>query len=276
MYSLLHDLGILTTKTVWVLPAPEHPNWGDAETVEDPKYREFAVDLQRKGFEIALHGVRGSSSERPTVARGLARFEEVFGHPPRVHANHAQNADNLYWGGARVPRWRRALRLHGALDPASAGHVEESPYFWGDYSRERIRYVRGATFAAVDTLRCDPYMPYRQKRFPYVNAWFSSSDGATPAALRKLLTPSNVERLVRQRGLCIVYTHFGVPGFLDDRGEVSPEVRGIFESVARYKGWFRPVGEILDFLARDGIRDLTPLQDLRLSWSVRRQRSQGV
>jgi hypothetical protein len=273
VYSLLQELGLLATKTVWVLPSPEDAQWGDAETLEDADYRGYVVDLQRRGFEIALHGVRGTSSTRQVIVRGLARYEEVLGHPPRIHANHAGNADNMYWGAARVPRWRRALRLHGTLDPASEGHDETSPHFWGDLCREKVRYVRGACFADVDTLKCDPDMPYRQARYPLVNAWFSCSDAARPEAFRRLLDPENVDRLERDRGLCIAYTHFGVPGFVDERGELDPGIRRILESIARRNGWFRPVGDILDFLGAGAIRELSALDDLRLQLRVRRQRS---
>jgi hypothetical protein len=273
VYALLADLGLFTTKTVWVLPAPEDPHWGDAQTLDDPGYREYILGLQGRGFEIALHGVRGTSSTREVIAEGLARYEAVLGAPPRIHANHAQNADNLYWGAARLPGWRRALGLHGPLAAASAGHDESSPFFWGDLCRERIQYVRGASFADVNTLRCDPWMPYRQVRYPFVKAWFSCSDAARPEDFRRLLATANIDRLAREGGLCIVYTHFGVDGFLDAGGRVEPGVRQALESISRRNVWCRPVGDILDFLAADGVHELSPLEDLRLQLRIRRQRA---
>jgi hypothetical protein len=64
VYEVLHRYGLRTTKTVWVLDATETdhpPNAGDS--LNDPDYRAFIQDLRGKGVEIALHGVRGGSSE---------------------------------------------------------------------------------------------------------------------------------------------------------------------------------------------------------------------
>ncbi len=274
IYELLSELGLRTTKTVWVYPAPESERWGDTDTLEDPAYRAYILDLQARGFEIALHGVRGASSTRDVIQRGLAGYQEVLGRPPRIHVNHAQNLDNLYWGSARVPRWRRALHLHGALATDSLGHEERSDFFWGDLCRGMIHYVRGLSFPDLNTLRCDPYMPYWDRNYRYVNAWFSCSNGEDVAKFRRLLAPSNVGRLVAQRGLCIVYTHFGKPGFVTAAGSVAEDIHAILTTIAASNGWFRPVSEILDFLTGGPVPVLTRLQQFRLLWRFRAGRRQ--
>ena len=272
IYDLLGELGIRTTKTVWVLPATEDPRWRGGDTLEEPRYRDFIRGLQGSGFEIALHGVRGTSSTREIIRQGLDRYVEILGRPPRIHVNHSKNADNLYWGAARLPRWRRALRLHGKGPAASHGHDARSPYFWADLCRSSVDYVRGLTFSGIDTLSCDPYMPYHDDRYPLVNAWFSCSNGAEIGEFRSLLTPANLRTLVEGGGACIVYTHFGTPGFVTAKGEVADDVRAILAGLARENGWFRPASAILDHLRGGELRRLAPFQRLRLESRARLDR----
>src|SRR5690349_11512131 len=94
IYRLLESLGMRTTKTVWALPCPqENSDFVGSETLDDPDYREFVVDLQRRGFEIAFHNATMESSYRDQTVAALQRFRETFGGPPRVHANHSHNRD---------------------------------------------------------------------------------------------------------------------------------------------------------------------------------------
>jgi hypothetical protein len=269
VYDLLRDLGLRTTKTVWVFPSPEDKRWGGADTLQDRSYRDFVLGLQRGGFEIALHGVRGTSTTREVIARGLEQFAEIVGHDPKLHANHSQNADNLYWGGARMPRWRRDLRLYRALAPASEGHEETSPYFWGDLCRARIKYVRGTTYRNTNTLACDPYMPYHDPQFPYVNAWFSATGAADAADFKNAISRRALDRLDDEGGLCILYTHFGHDSFVRSDGRVDPDVESLLRALAARDGWFRPAGEILDFLAAGSVHRLTRPQRLRLAVAKR-------
>ena len=57
IYRVLESLGMRTTKTVWPVRCEE--GYGDfwfSETLDDPHYRDFVLDLQARGFEIAYHG----------------------------------------------------------------------------------------------------------------------------------------------------------------------------------------------------------------------------
>ena len=57
VYDLLHHLGMRTTKTVWPVGAPEgSPNFSSSETLEDEDYRDFVLELERRGFEVTWHG----------------------------------------------------------------------------------------------------------------------------------------------------------------------------------------------------------------------------
>ena len=78
VYDLLGDLGFLTTKSVWPLPATGDAIEGGA-TCEDAAYAAWAQALQRGGFEIALHNVAPQTSTREQTIRGMERFGELFG-----------------------------------------------------------------------------------------------------------------------------------------------------------------------------------------------------
>jgi len=178
VYDFLTQLGLRTTKSVWTLAAPADTPLGGL-TTEDAEYLAWAQSLQSAGFEIGFHGARSVSSERGITAQALARFREQFGHDPRTMSNHFQNAESMYWGPARLSGWRRLVYLAAhALHPVHGeGHVEGSPYFWGDLCHAHVRYMRNFVFREINTLAACPQMPYRDPARPFVNAWFTSSEG---------------------------------------------------------------------------------------------------
>lgn len=263
VYTLLEQSGLRTTKTVWVLPSNAEAEWANrGDTLAREEYRNFILELQERGFEIALHGVRGGNSERAEIASGLDLLSRLLGAGPTMHINHYQNSDNLYWGPDRLnlPPLRWLYRL--ASGPGnSRGHLPGSAEFWGDLARERIRYVVDFSFREINLLKVNPSLPFHDPLKPYVQYWFETSDGAERNAFVTLLGRENLDRLERERGVSIVYTHFG-KGFVRD-GVVDPEVRDRIADLARRNGWFAPASAILDFLreSRGG--------DLRLSWRER-------
>lgn len=269
VYDLLGSLGLRTTKTVWVLPsAPE--SGGAGQSLRDPDYREFVRGLMARGFGVGLHGVRDGDATREEIEEGLREYAEVLGIPPTLHVNHFRNRDNVHWGNAWLPWWR-----FGRGDPGQdfEGDRRGSPHFWGDLCLERIRYVRGRVFPSIDTLGMDPWMPYHEPRFPWVRAWFSSSDGANADRFVRLLSRANLDRLERAGGCCIVYTHFS-KGFVGKDGAVRGDVESALRGLAARDGWFAPVEEVLRFLERDPLPRLGPLRrtllDARVRWDWRR------
>ena len=72
VYRLLDQLGFRTTKTVWPVGCPEgSANFSSSETLEDPAYLAFVLDLQSRGFEVAYHGATRESSTRERTERAL-------------------------------------------------------------------------------------------------------------------------------------------------------------------------------------------------------------
>ena len=284
VYRLLDELGMRTTKTVWPLACPEGSrNFATSQTLEDPEYLEMVLALRERGFEVTWHGATMESSARERTAAALERFRELFGAYPRIHANHALNRENLYWGPDRVDQPLLKAVIQRALPtPAGhyAGHVEGSPFWWGDLCAAHLAYVRNLTFDEVNLARVNPSMPYHDPARPLVRWWFSCSDAEDRDEFAELLRPDRQERLEREGGWCIVATHLG-KGFTRG-GEVDRLVRRRLESLAARGGWFVPVGELLDFLrARRGGDELLPLGEWdRMQWRwardlVRRKVRQG-
>src|SRR2546425_1260943 len=250
VYRLLERLGMRTTKTVWAAGCPEgSPTFGTSQPLEDADYCAFVQDLHRRGFEIAFHGATMETSPRGRTIAALERFRRTFGDYPRVHANHACNRENLYWGGDRIdlPELRLLWRLLDAKPPDHyRGHLGDSPYWWGDLCAQHVTYVRNLTFNAVNVARINPSMPYHDPARPLVRWWFSAADAEDADEFSELLAPGNQERLEREGGVCIVATHLG-KGFATD-GRVHALTEQRLEALARRDGWFPTVGELLDWL----------------------------
>jgi hypothetical protein len=248
IYAVLEQRGLRTTKTVWMYEASElskPANRGDS--LRDPAYRQFILDLQRKGFEIALHGVRGGSSRRADVIRGFEDFKATFGSYPRMYINHAANRENIYWGSHlfsfALYRWIAGL----AIRQEFSGHDPASPYFWGDVAKDRVQYVRRFTFGASNLLAVNPSFPYRLAEKPYVSFWFPTANGNRVIEFDRLLRPENIARLEREGGVCLVYAHLGSGSYNTSDGIDARFVERITQLSAR-NGWFVPASEILDHL----------------------------
>lgn len=284
IYRLLESLGMRTTKTVWPVRCEEGSrDFSLSETMDDAHYRDFVVDLHARGFEMAFHGATMESSPRERTVRALECFRLAFGAPPRVHANHAFNRDNLYWGAGRVDD--RVLRLlyrvasGEAGPPLYEGHCPGSPYWWGDLCLEQIEYVRNLTFSEINLLRVNPSMPYRDSDRPYVRWWFSAADAQDVEEFNHLLQPERQQQLEAEGGVSIVATHFG-KGFCRD-GKPHPDTQRLLGSLAARNGWFPPVGELLDWMrARrksDGLgaREWRRMQ-WRWAWELVTRRARGA
>jgi hypothetical protein len=270
VYGVLEELGFRTTKTVWPLAVKRSsPLSGD--TLADAPYRDWVLGLQDRGFEIAMHGATDHSSPRADIRSALDGFRDILGHDPRIHINHFGQREAIYWGDARLdgaPRaiYRAAQRLT-RQSRSYLGHVEGSPYFWGDLCHDRIEYVRNFVFRDVDTGAGDPIMPYHDRRRPYVRYWFSSSEGPDIASFCRLLTEENQDRLVERRGFCVVYTHFA-QGFAED-GRVDRRFVALMRRLASLPGWFVPASTLLDFLRTrpDWKHDADPKMLRSMQWT---------
>jgi hypothetical protein len=267
VYSLLADLGFRTTRGVWPGPAVRTPN-SPGETCQNVLYRRHSAELQSLGFEVGYHNTTKHSSTRDEIIRGLDAFREYFGGDPKSMANH-YNAEAIYWGGKRVtPPVRTVYRFAtlGRTNGAHFGEVEGHPSFWGDVCRERIQYCRNFVFSDINTLAVCPWMPYYDGRRPFVNAWYASAEGSNVARFTRTICEANQDRLEREGGACIMYTHFG-HGYVEN-GRLHPTFTALMQRFSRKNGWFVPVGVLLDYLRRG--RDSAVITDTQRNSLERR------
>ncbi len=272
VYDLLSELGILTTKSVWVLPSNDIRR-RSSKSLSDAEYLSYVIGLRDKGFEIALHGVRDGSSTRGDISVGMEQFRVAIGRYPLIHVNHVGNAENLYWGRKRLDIWPLNM-FYAFARPSSEGRFlgdeDTSEYFWGDIIKDKIRYVRNFTFHEINTYKLNPSMPYHDDSKPYVNGWFSSSDAHNVQAFNDLLKKENLDRLEQEHGTCIIYTHFAF-GFVVN-GVVNDTAKARLLDLSRRNGYFVPVGELLRFL-EDRNRGSQPLRfrervQLQVRWVI--------
>ncbi|MBI3554476.1 MAG: hypothetical protein HY077_18420 [Elusimicrobia bacterium] len=255
VYDHLHQLGLRTTKSVWMFDGERRDDNKRiiGSTCQDREYLRWVLKLQSQGFEIALHSATWSRSERGKVIEALDRFKSHFGDFPKALAQHNDTiaGESIYWGDKRVSGLQRILyRLAMLLKRGSRndyqGERAGSPYFWGDICKDRVKYVRNFIYPGINTLKACPAMPYHDPERPYVNYWFASSESPEVRSFNALLSEENQERLEREGGACVVYTHFG-KGFTVD-GKLDPEFRRLTARLANRPGWFVPVSRLLDYL----------------------------
>ncbi|MEK6802016.1 MAG: hypothetical protein AABZ34_05030 [Nitrospirota bacterium] len=249
VYDFLADIGLHTTKSVWPILGKGTAKVGGA-TCEDPAYRTWVVDLQKRGVEIALHNVTHHTSTRRETAEGLERFRDLFEHYPHTMANHTGCREGIYWGRTRLSGFHRLIYdfIHMSQPRTEfQGHIEKSPLFWGDLCRDKIRYVRNFTFSEINTLKACPAMPYHDPSRPFVNRWFAGTDGAAVLPFTNMLCEQNQERLLAEGGACIMYTHFA-QGFVGN-GHLHNRFVTLMRRLSRMNGWFVPTHRLLDFLA---------------------------
>lgn len=247
VYSLLTDLGIRSTKSVWI--SGKSPARIGGSTCADEDYLRWILELQQSGFEIGFHNAANSTSCRSETITALDRFRDLFGHDPYSFAHHTGCEENIYWGVNRLSGLNRrvySLAQGRRGERPSHGHIEGDPLFWGDFCKARIKYVRNFVFGNINTLASCPFMPYHDPTKPFVNYWFASSEGPRIESFNKCLSERNQDLLEEQGGVCIMYTHFA-KGFCRDDG-LDRRFVELITRISKKNGWFAPVHQVLDHL----------------------------
>lgn len=280
VYELLSDLGLRVTKSVWPLEPTERQRVGGS-TLGDPDYLAWVLSLQRAGHEIGFHNATDHPSRRDRTIEALDRFEELFGAPPKVGADHSGNREALYWGprrlsGLRSHAYSVAQKVMRPNRPTFSGEDPCSEFFWGDVCRDRVTYWRNFCFDEVDLFRVSPKVPYHDPRRSYVNWWFTSTDGSNLPRFVRHLTDDKLDRLESAGGLCVMYTHFGLKFAVD--GRVDPGFVEAMGRLADRRIWVAPAGEVLDHV-REQLHD-TVLTDrerrsLENNWVLDRLKDSG-
>ena len=267
IYEYLDELNFKTTKSVWIKEGKQKQK-NQGITCDDKQYLSWLLELKNKGFEIGYHNTTYQSSLRDEIEEGLKTFVKTFDQNPKVMANHSANEENIYWGSHRLSGSRKLIYNILTLFKKNKfykGHEKTSAYFWGDLCEEYITYVRNFVFSDINTLKSCPYMPYQDQTKPYVKYWFASSEGNNVKIFNKCISDENQDRLEKEGGAFIIYTHFA-DGFCQN-GKLSEEFKKQMARLSKKNGWFVTVSTLLDFLkTKNEIHTINYRQRIILEW----------
>ena len=262
VYDFLASLNIKTTIAVWVQDPVQTSSFSDVQkkyypgdSCEKKEYLEYVKSLQTKGFEIALHTVSAGDDLREQTIEGYEKFKRLFSKYPKINIMHSNNLENIYWG-KKVVNNSALKKIIGLLSKKSnlpySGEIPESEFFWGDIIKANTKYVRLWGTTDINTLKFNRSMPYHDPKKPYVNYWFSFSDGYNVKIFIKLISDQNIKKLKEERGTSIVYTHFSsdfTRKGIDGMFHLNEVFKDRMEKLAGDKqGWFVTASEILDRL----------------------------
>lgn len=245
VYDYLYQKNIITTKSVWVYKPRDNFS---GQTIQDEEYLKFIKEIQARGFEIAFHNSGSGAFKREETLEAFEIFKNLLGKYPTMHINHSNNIENIYWGHKRFLFPINLIYAITRINNKSFGEKESCEYFWGDFCKKNIKYIRNRTFNDINLLNVDPTMPnYEIGKRKYSNYWFSSCDAADVKSFSNLMSKENIDRLERENGLCIIYTHFA-NGFVNAQNVLDEGFKKPIDYLSQKNGWFVPATQILDFL----------------------------
>lgn len=269
VYDLLHELGMRTTKTVWAFDTPPE-NKGPyfaGETLSSPEYLAWVHELSNKGFEIAFHNATMGSSTRSDTIKALDFLEKEFETTIRLHCNHGQNKENIYWGIDRykTPVLKQVLAQAAKHrdHPTFEGQQVNSPYYWADIAEQRLSYMRAFAYERLNCLELPPGRPFKDPLKSPSPVLFNTADAPDVHVFNRLVNPKSLEKLKRQGGWSIVSTHFG-KGFWSD-GRVNADFEKTMRYLSSQGGWCVPVSELLDHLGyQSEVSEISTIERLNM------------
>ena len=280
IYDFLADLGFRTTKSVWPLSGKHQAIIEGATLETDQYYVDYHKKLQKLGFEIGYHCSSYTSHHRDDILRGMETFKNTFGAYPKTMSNHADSKEALYWGPKRIGGLNRLIYNFATKfrhQKSFFGDDSTTPFFWGDFCKSNIKYVRNFITDDLNTLKAYPQMPYYDSTKPQVPFWFASSEGPEVHSFNHTIREEAQEQLVSEGGAAIMYTHFAC-GFIEN-GKLNPKFKNLMESMANKNGYFVPVGTLLDYLiAQKGAYSLSIFerQMMEAKWILHKIRIGGT
>jgi hypothetical protein len=174
------------------------------------------------------------------------------------------NRENIYWGphrfGTAMNRALYNMATRFSRRDYFKGHLENTAYFWGDFCKTHITYVRNLVFKEINLNRVNPTMPYNDPDKPFVNFWFSSCEGGDVRSFNKMICEANQDRLESEGGICIMYTHFA-SGFVSD-GRLDRTFQQLMRRLVSKRGWFVSVTTLLDYLRKSRSNPVIPRKEL--------------
>ncbi len=272
IYDFLREMGVRTTKTVWAFdtePENQGPYFA-GETLSSAAYLKWVRELVESGFEMAFHNATMGSSLREDTVRALNYIESELNLTIRLHCNHGQNRENLYWGIDRYQSLflKTILRLYSKFHPYPEfeGDKSNSPYFWSDIADEKIAYIRAFAYQQLNGRKIVPGRPFLDLAKQKKTMFFNTADAPDVIAFNKLVNRKTLDRLCKDGGWAIVSTHLG-KGFYRDN-KIDSDFKKTMKYLAKLPCWFVPVSELLDFIkVENGSQQITYLERVLMEYS---------
>lgn len=247
VYDILYNNGLRTTKTLWVYPVRD-PERSKGHCLKDEAYKNFVLDLKDKGFELGLHNVGSGDYSRQEILEGLNEYEKILGELPKIHVNHSYNPDNIYCGPKRFSFPFNLIVKYLYSDYSNFyGEIKGARNYWADVHKKIIKYSRNYEIDDINTVKHNPYMPYRDKKYDeFCNLWYSSTFAPNQWMFNHLVTEQSIDKLEKEGGICILYTHLG---YYHKNGKVDEGFKKMIQYIGKKdSGLFIPVSEVLDLL----------------------------
>lgn len=250
IYKFLTKHNMYITKTVWPVDCPEgSAKYSKGQTLDDDDYMKAINEIKYDGHEIAFHCATKESSLRERTIEAFEKMKSEFGYYPRLHCNHGQNKENIYWGYKRfsLKIYRALYKLIKKNHYIYDGENHLSPFYWGDVHKKHIKYTRNFTFLnELNTIKIDPRMPYLNEFMDQANYIFSTADAPDVFAFKKYVTKEKIDKLINEGGICILSTHLG-KGYCNE-GKIDDYFYATIKYISSKNGYFMPVSNVLDHL----------------------------
>jgi len=250
VYDVLYKNGLRTTKTLWVYPVRD-PERSKGECLQDEGYKKFVLNLKKKGFELGLHNVGSGDYKREEIIKGLTEYEEILGEKPNIHVNHSYNPDNIYCGPKRFSfPFNIIVKYLYSNYSNFSGEIKNSKNYWGDIHKRIIKYSRNYEIDDINTIKHNPYMPYKDKKYDeHCNYWFSSTFAPNQWMFNHIVTKESINKLEKEGGICILYTHLG---YYHKNGKVDQGFKEMISYIGKKEtGLFLPVSDVMVILMEE-------------------------
>ena len=266
-YQGFYNAGFLTSVSSWAIGVDS----GIASRkgfVDNESQRNWLLDLQNKGFELALHSASEISDTREQTINAFNNWSLYFGFP-MMYWEHSQNGEHLISGTGADSSSPIYL-----LDLVNTSNVS---YYWNlDYIEDNAKYKNArensstwyngwkAYGESIDPITGERWSNGETSLFPnntnpkallpttnkYGDTINLTSmigkihirDNAqmTTTGLLPLYTPTHIFDLVETKDLTILYTH----------STSFSQYSVTLTELAKYDGWFVPAGNILNYSSK--------------------------
>ena len=264
IYLEYYDLGFLTSISTWAWDVGGA--WNKVGFVDNETQREWLLDLQSKGFELALHSATASSDIRNNTLAAFNNWSLYFGFPMMYIEHGTSNIEHLVTGSGAVSGSSVYL-----LDLVNTSNVS---YYWNFdcYANENYRTTRenSSTFyngwkayeESIDPITGERWSNGEVSLFPnYTNpqALLCNTTNTGTAinltsmigkihirdrahtvthGIRPLYSPTHIFELQETHDLTMMYTH---------SKNITLFTNHTLTEIARYDGYFVPAGVLLDY-----------------------------